>query len=128
MLFSVARFREFTGRFPRHITVVGFGLKRARFLDLHRAELRWPRSAFTYIGIDSDATMDESAIAAEAKAYDQFVRDPRGCRGALLAKKKARNPYRRVHPYETSAPELADVFEHCSVDGQPYLGPLPWDD
>lgn len=42
-----------TGRYPTKITVVGFGVKERRFVELHRRALRFPRSAFFYHGIDS---------------------------------------------------------------------------
>jgi len=52
LIFSIARFREVTGFYPLHITVVGFGMKRQRFEELHRAAIRWPKSRFSYVGID----------------------------------------------------------------------------
>jgi hypothetical protein len=44
LLFSVCRFRELSGEYPDHITVVSFGFKRHRFEELHRGALRFPRS------------------------------------------------------------------------------------
>lgn len=38
----MARFREVVGRYPERITVVGFGMKGARFGELHRRAIRWP--------------------------------------------------------------------------------------
>jgi urease alpha subunit len=52
LLFSIARFKERTGRYPRRVTVVGFGVKRARFETLHAQALRWPSGAFSYVGVD----------------------------------------------------------------------------
>lgn len=70
--------RRFAGRFPTHstptallllsscdrsltfshplepVTIVGYGMKRRRYEDVHRMALRWPSRAFTYIGIDND--------------------------------------------------------------------------
>ena len=54
LLYSIARFHEYTGRYPSHITVVGYEFKRRRFTELHRAALRWPRERFDYIGIDAE--------------------------------------------------------------------------
>lgn len=54
LLYSIARFHEYTGRYPSHITVVGYEFKRRRFTELHRAALRWPRERFEYIGIDAE--------------------------------------------------------------------------
>lgn len=54
LLYSIARFHEYTGRYPSRITVVGYEFKRRRFTELHRAALRWPRERFDYIGIDAE--------------------------------------------------------------------------
>ncbi|KAF8893926.1 hypothetical protein BD779DRAFT_1504241 [Infundibulicybe gibba] len=52
LVFSIARFREYVGRYPENITVIGYEFKRQRFTDLHRAALRWPQDRFHYIGVD----------------------------------------------------------------------------
>jgi hypothetical protein len=51
---------RFTGHYPDRITVVGYGMKRARYEDVHRAAIRWPMDKFEYIGIDNegDTTAD----------------------------------------------------------------------
>jgi hypothetical protein len=54
LLFSIARFHEYTGGYPNNITVVGYGMKRQRFTELHRMAIRWPMDKFHYIGIDPD--------------------------------------------------------------------------
>lgn len=73
LLFSIARYKEFTGNeYPEKITVVGYEMKvwnqtfhammlnlsgrmkRARFTELHRAAIRWPIQQFEYIGVDPD--------------------------------------------------------------------------
>jgi hypothetical protein len=51
---------------PEKITVVGFEMKRARFVELHRAALRWPKERFEYIGVDlADAEKREQAAEGE---------------------------------------------------------------
>lgn len=61
LLFSIARFREYTGQYPDRITVVGYGMKKPRFEDLHAKALRWPTKGstaagklFHYVGIDDE--------------------------------------------------------------------------
>lgn len=54
LLFSIARFHEYTGHYPIEITVVGYEFKRLRFIDLHRTAIRWPIQRFHYIGIDPE--------------------------------------------------------------------------
>ena len=46
LLFSICRFHEVTGRYPDKITVVGFGFKTRRFVDLHRKAVRFPEDKF----------------------------------------------------------------------------------
>lgn len=65
LLFSVARFREYTGRYPSKITVVGYDFKRRRFEELHRAAMRWPNSKFEYVGIDAEGEDLDVARAGE---------------------------------------------------------------
>ncbi|KAF9467337.1 hypothetical protein BDZ94DRAFT_1249113 [Collybia nuda] len=70
LLFSIARFHEYTGNYPTKITVVGYEFKRARFVDLHRAALRWPKERFNYIGVDPD---DEHNVISEQGEVSQLV-------------------------------------------------------
>lgn len=42
LLFSICRFAEMTGRYPKKITVVGFEFKRKRFEDIHRYSISFP--------------------------------------------------------------------------------------
>ncbi|ADV21719.1 cytoplasmic protein [Cryptococcus gattii E566] len=144
LLFSIARFKEVTGNWPQKITVVGYGMKRMRFENLHRAALRFPPSAFHYIGID-DAGDTAPHYAGELKyGYLPFLASPSGCHPPLSIKRLLRNPYARYHPYFTSCPELAGLFEWCPAiqsiradetwDGRMdevglgYPGRVPWDD
>ena len=144
LLFSICRFNEcvvlflldalliarvrITGHYPSHISVIGFGMKRARFTDVHREAIRWPLSAWTYIGID-DADEDGSSYTGEKEhGLLPYQQDMYGCHGSLLAKRRARNPFRMVHSYFTSNPQLHDLLEHCPPDGtKVYSGRLPWD-
>jgi hypothetical protein len=64
-LFSIARFHEYTGRYPEKITVVGYEMKRRRFTDLHRAALRWPLDKFDYIGVDPEG--EEGILAQQGE-------------------------------------------------------------
>lgn len=66
LLFSVARFHQYTGRYPTEITVVGYGMKGPRFKELHRAAIRWPAESFHYIGIDPT---EASPLAQEGEVF-----------------------------------------------------------
>ena len=68
LLFSIARFHEYTGRWPARITVVGYEFKRRRFTELHRAALRWPAARFDYVGIDAEGEDLSAAQNGEVRA------------------------------------------------------------
>ncbi|KDE04318.1 hypothetical protein MVLG_05199 [Microbotryum lychnidis-dioicae p1A1 Lamole] len=127
LLFSIARFKEFTGHYPTQITTIGYGMKRKRYQDVHRAALRWPSTAFKYIGIDNDHDVEADYQGERQGGLEPFIRDSYACRGVLLAKRRKRNPYRRFHPYHSSVPELAPLFEYCPRGNALYSGRLPWD-
>ena len=39
LMFSICRFKEVVGRYPSRFTVIGYGFKERRFVDLHRPAL-----------------------------------------------------------------------------------------
>jgi len=128
LLFSIARFREYTGRWPEYITVVGYEMKKRRFEELHREALRWPADRFMYVGIDGKW---EGANAQEGElqnGYKPYRQDMYGCHSNLLSKRRSRNPFSRFHSYYTSSPELGPLFDWCpNVRTRLFDGPLPWD-
>ncbi|KAF9268771.1 hypothetical protein L218DRAFT_917815 [Marasmius fiardii PR-910] len=130
LLFSIARFQEYTGHYPRRITIVGYEMKRKRFEELHRAAIRWPRERFRYVGVDLGK--DEDAVVAEMgenlNGFLPYSRDLYGCHSELLSKRKARNAFSRFHPYHTSSPELRQLMDWCPGDATVlFPGTLPWD-
>jgi len=133
LLFSIARFREFTGHFPHKITIVGYDFKRQRFTELHRRALRWPSHKFEYVGLDPDHDGSTTAMDGEKQnGYTPYSLDLYGCHSMLLNKRRQRNPFARFHPYYTSCPEMGDLFDWCPdyrVGGENALfgGGLPWD-
>ncbi|KAI9506432.1 hypothetical protein BX070DRAFT_240584 [Coemansia spiralis] len=127
VLFSVARFREITGRYPDRITVVGFDFKRERFLDLHRKALRYPKIRFNYIGINPPGDSSELLKNERENAYNLFAKDLYGCTERLAEKRRERNPFLTVHGYAGSCPEIAPFFSYCPDNPVAvYDGPLPW--
>ena len=97
--FSLARFKEYTGREASKITIVGFEFKRARFVDLHRAALGISLNSFNYIGIDGKIDL-EDAKRGEERTFNLFKQDLFGCKGELREKKMSRNPFNLVHGYK----------------------------
>ncbi|KAH9446687.1 hypothetical protein MJO28_016276 [Puccinia striiformis f. sp. tritici] len=147
LIYSVARFKEYTGDYPTQITVVGHSVKSKRFNELHRKAMRWPQERFEYIGLDpinlnrftttstsfsSQETIDlkeieSSMILGEKKVYLEFEKDLYGCNLSLMEKRKKRNGFRRFHPYLTSNPEIRGLLDWCPINGiDEYTGSLPW--
>ncbi|KAL7424570.1 hypothetical protein Q5752_000254 [Cryptotrichosporon argae] len=136
LLFSLARFREFTGVWPRRVTVVGYGMKQRRFEQLHRAAIRFPAADFAYIGIDDDGDTTEHYAGELKFGFTPFLSAPSGCHPPLSIKRQLRNPFARYHPYHASCPELSGLLEWCPAspredvarveDMVTYGGEVPW--
>jgi hypothetical protein len=126
LLFSVCRFKEVTGSYPLHITVVGFDFKEKRFSDLHRRAIGFPADNFKYIGIKPDAPfIYERAVTGEGITATAFESDMYGCSRALTDKKHSRDPYHRTIPYELSCRELRPLLHWCGP-GLYSFTKLPW--
>jgi len=73
ILFSIARFREFTGAYPTRNTVVGHNFKHRRFEQLPRRAMRWPELRFAYEGLLLRNEEDEhEAAAGEVRSFISF--------------------------------------------------------
>ncbi|CAE6490086.1 unnamed protein product [Rhizoctonia solani] len=129
LIFSIARFKERTGRYPDRITVVGFGVKKQRFEKLHARAIKWPVRLFSYIGVDV-ADQEDLEVAQDGEHKNGFIpymRDLYGCHDFLAAKRRLRNTAARFHPYHSSAPELVDLLDWCPPSRHPlFSGTLPW--
>jgi hypothetical protein len=123
VLYSICRFREFTGAWPQRITVAGWGFKAPRFAELHRAALRFPAERFHYVAVNDPPDL-ATAARGEAEIRAAFAADPYGCGAVLAEKREARNPYRTQHGFRTSCPELAALLDHRGPEM--FAGPLPW--
>lgn len=127
VLFSLCRFHELSGSYPERLTVVSFGFKRWRFEELHRAALRFPRSRFSFSGIDPPG-LDPAVLQGErTRSARPFELDPYGCTDPVLQRKRAeRNPFRRTVSYHQgpACPALGPLMAHCSKEL--FGGPLPW--
>ncbi|KAG8899579.1 hypothetical protein FRC01_010455, partial [Tulasnella sp. 417] len=75
LLFSLARFHEVTGSYPTNITVVGFGMKKPRFQELHRKAIRWPEDRFRYIGIDVEGDTSLAYAGESEFGYGPYSKD-----------------------------------------------------
>jgi len=121
LLFSICRFKEVTGHYPKKITVVSFSFKQRRFEELHAIALRWPMDAFQYVGIDPDAStgfdLGSSAEGEKTNSAIPFESDPYGCHTQILQEKRQqRNPFSRTPPYELTCPEMKELLKWCGPD------------
>ncbi|KAF7298132.1 hypothetical protein HMN09_01034600 [Mycena chlorophos] len=127
LLFSIARFNEVTGHYPSKITVVGYEMKRARFLELHRPAIRWPEARFEYIGIDIPGDNSVARQGERENGYLPYVADLYGCHSFLANKRRQRNYSARYPPYYLSNPRLAALLMWCPPDHTAmFTGSLPW--
>lgn len=121
LLFGVCRFKEYTGAYPDHVTLVSWAFKAERF-HLHCEAIRWPRSRFTYEGPNNPDALDQ-ALRAEQNAIRNYAADPYSSSEMYVAKRVERNPFRRQHGYFTSCPEGASVLLHRDPASLPEV---PW--
>lgn len=96
--FSLYKFYQLTGHYPRYTTVVGWQFKAERFA-LHRAALNIPKSAFTYVGVNNPEDIQD-ALKGEQRALEQFRSDPTGSHSPLVDKRNERNPFDESSPYD----------------------------
>jgi len=123
LAFSVCRFRQLAGIYPRHITLVSLPFKEHRFREVHLKALRFPSDRFTFLGVGGTSASAEQG--ERANSLDPYSKDPYGCRGSLAAKRLERDPFRRAEPYPKGCPEMLGLLSACSADI--YSGSLPWD-
>jgi len=126
LMFSICRFREVTGSYPKKITMVSFAFKRVRFEEHHRVALRLPEENFAFVGVDMDDAQRRQANEDYDKLHviSAFTDDPYGCSGTLLEKRATRNPFMEHASYPAGCPELSQLFAYCGKDV--FSGALPW--
>ncbi|EIW68765.1 hypothetical protein TREMEDRAFT_22767, partial [Tremella mesenterica DSM 1558] len=122
LLFSISRFHEITTNYPERITVVGYGMKSFRFVNLHRATIGFPLENFDYVGIDDSGDVRKHYEGEWKFGFLPFLKDPTGCHDPLILKKINRNPWIKYHGYHVSCPELRGLLEWCPPDEDFELG------
>ncbi|KAJ7078846.1 hypothetical protein B0H15DRAFT_891779 [Mycena belliarum] len=126
LLFSIARFHEYTGTYPKKITVVGYEIKRARFQELHRTAIRWPKDTFNYIGIDMDGDTTQARQGEHQNGFVPYLTDLYGCHDYLAEKRRQRNYNARYPPYYSSCPDLRSLLDWCPETNTLFSRTLPW--
>ena len=126
LLFSLCRFREVSGQYPKRITVIGFDFKSKRFNNLHRLAISFPSNNFTYIGLrPNHRNFDhKKAMEGENDVLLAYSKDMYGCSSSLADKRAIRNPFYRTIPYPIACPEIKDLLEWCGPNI--FDSPLPW--
>lgn len=136
LLFSIARFHEYTKNYPEKITIVSHAFKKERFSSLHLKAIHYPLARVNYIGIDPPSAAEpatrELLLDGENKnGLLPWGKDPYACdeAGPLVAKRKQRGWSRRGHGYWDDCVELRDLLSWCDVRGDRTWieGTLPWD-
>jgi hypothetical protein len=129
-MFSICRFKEVTGSYPKKISIISFKFKERRFISLHAKALRWPENRMEFIGINPDAStgfIEEDAAKGELEnSVIQFENDLYGCHSPVLQqKRRERNPQNRTPPYELSCPDMKLLLSWCESSLIPANG-VPW--
>jgi hypothetical protein len=136
LLFSILRFRQLTGSYPRDVTVITHAFKQARFLEQHVPAIKWPAHRIRVAGLNppfSAVELEEVVEGEKARAYDLFAEDPYAMRGVLAEKRLARNweaAKANVFLGYGLGREVAGLLEwNGGVSGwERYPGRLPWMD
>ncbi|KAL6636279.1 hypothetical protein LY90DRAFT_664265 [Neocallimastix californiae] len=130
LLYSICRYHEFTGKYPKFITMVTYPFKHYRFNNLHRETLKYPEDKFQFVGITFNLVNSQNAtskifpnkitdIPKDVPEFElkhsitNFQKDPHGCKGILKQKRIDRNPFNRFPSYTTSCPELKEIINYC---------------
>ncbi len=127
LLFSLCRFQQVTGRYPRRVTVVSWAFKQERF-DQHAAAIRFPAASFCFDGFNEPTDL-AAALRGEASARREFAENRYGSAGPLAAKRAARNPFHRRHDFGVcpGTSEFFGFIEKPENGRREFPGRLPWE-
>jgi hypothetical protein len=133
LLFSICRYFQYHGRFPKKITVIGFPHKRERFVEWHRTAILWPRSQFYYAGVQAkevSAMISEGKLKqpSDQKTLARTKMDPYLCK-ANKQTRINRNPNRQVAPYRLVAGmplSVKKLLDYCGPGFFHAEEKLPW--
>lgn len=133
VLYSICRFREIKGYYPRRVFIVGFDFKSRRFEQLHRTAIGFSSDRFHYVKVHPSSQQQQRgfdwarSVEGERLAYQQFEGDLYGCSDPALAQKRqARNPFHRTIPYLSACPEVVSLLQWCGPGLYTDMDQLPW--
>jgi hypothetical protein len=75
LVFSICRFRQFAGSYPRHITIVSYDFKLERFVKVHAASLGYGASKVDFQGtpaLNPEGAQQVRTAAADPRALGCF--------------------------------------------------------
>ncbi|KAG9513339.1 release factor, partial [Aureobasidium melanogenum] len=92
LLFSLIKYYEVKGKWPRMITVITHSFKEARFLDCHADAICWPSEKIRVQGLNPPFPLSElrEVQGLEKETLDLFKADPHGVHAPLSSKRSAR--------------------------------------
>lgn len=136
LIFSIIRFRQLTGAYPRNITVVTHAFKERRFLELHAPAIKWPNHRIRVQGLNPPFTLDElnnTQKGEHERAYMVFASDPYGVRMPLSQKRLARMWHaEKAHVFlgfRLESEVMGLLTWQGGVSGwETYPNRLPWED
>ena len=127
LLFSLCRFQQVVGQYPREVTLISWAFKRKRF-DLHREAVRLPAKRFRFEGFSEPVGL-EAALRGEAVTMAAFETNRYGSNSVIGEKRNTRNPFKREHDFR-SCPQMNEFFrflEDPSNGDKDYPSRLPWE-
>ena len=88
---------------------------------MHSKALLWPSEQFHYVSVDppsyTNFNLGEATDGELHNSVQPFQSDPYGCHSSVLQqKRKERNPYLRMPPYELSCPAMKLLFQWCGPE------------
>jgi hypothetical protein len=113
LMFSMCRFYELTGKYPKKTTVVGYDFKRERFENLHAKALKIPKDSFEFVGTPEVMSFKKQFAEGEVQVRALFTKDAFGCKSPLSEKRKLRDPFAVGAPYEMRCPEMRNALSLC---------------
>ncbi|KAH0341682.1 release factor, partial [Aureobasidium melanogenum] len=92
LLFSLIKYYEVKGKWPRMITVITHSFKEARFLECHADAICWPSEKIRVQGLNPPFPLSElrEVQGLEKETLDLFKADPHGVYAPLSSKRSAR--------------------------------------
>lgn len=103
--FSIHRFRQCVGKYPKNIIVCGWRFKEDRY-KFHASTVGWDLDNFVYVSVNNPVgdpddinTPFGKSVIGERRTLELFRQVPSGDSGELLEKRLKRDPFKRGNPY-----------------------------